>query len=362
MRSFLVALLTVITASKRFSMPLAVALAVYGGTAQAAPSFSQLLVFGDSLIDSGNAHFGSGLLGIPDPTPTELGYYQGRFSNGYNFADYLSLTYAATPATSFLEGGTNFGVGGATAAYSPTEVSPSFLTQLQVFAGTMQPIAGDALVLVAFGGNDVRAVIADLGPVDFTPTLAAMSFGLASLALAGAQHIVVTGVADMGALPVSQSFGSTATALATARSQALNAQIEALVSSLALSSGANISFFDLFALEQSLRTAPAAYSLPALNTTATCQSGGAEAVHSGCSGYLYFDVIHPTTQVHAAIAGAIEEELAAVAEPKSWALLIIGFAFVAIQSSRRLSAGSLAFAVCAVDPSSPSVAGTSSDA
>jgi outer membrane lipase/esterase len=303
--------------------------------AEAAPTFSQLLVFGDSLVDSGNAHLGPRPADIPDPAPAALGYFQGRFSNGYNFADYLSFTYVGTPATSFVEGGTNFAVGGAKAAFSPIEVSPSFLPQLQLFAGTMQPIASDALVLVTFGGNDVRSVIADPGPVDFTPTLAAMSLGLSSLTLAGAQHIVVTGVADMGALPISQTFGSAATALATARSQALNVQFAALASMLALSTGADIEFFDLFGLEQLLRADPAAFGLPALNTTATCQSGGAPAVLSGCNGYLYFDAVHPTTQVHAVIADAIERQLNAVPEPNSWALLLIGFAFMAMRSARQ---------------------------
>ena len=312
-------------------------LALTCGAAQAAP-FSELLVFGDSLVDSGNAHLGHPA-GTADPTPASLGYYQGRFSNGYNFADYLSLNYFGTPATPFLAGGTNFAVGGATAAFNPGETSPSFLPQLQLFAGTMQPIPSNALVLVTFGGNDVRSVLADPGSVDFTPTLTAMSTGLAMLAGAGAEHIVVTGIADIGALPSSQPFGSAATALATARAQALNAQFAALSSSLALSTGANIQFFDLFGFEASLLADPGAYDLPPLDTTTPCQSAGAAAVISGCNGYLYFDSIHPTTQVHEVIADAIEQQLA-VPEPRSWALLLFGFALMGMGSAARRSRAS----------------------
>lgn len=310
---------------KRFVLLLALTLTC--GTAHAGPFFSELLVFGDSLVDSGNAHLGHPS-SIPDPTPASLGYYQGRFTNGYNFADDLGLHYTGTPATAFLAGGTNFAVGGATAAFHAGETSPSFLPQLQLFAGTLQPIPSNALVVVTFGGNDVRGVISDPNPVDFTPTLTAMASGLSLLAGAGAEHIVVTGIPDIGALPVSQPFGSAATALATARSEALNAQFAAITSSLALSTGADIQFFDLFGLEQSLLANPAAFGLPPLDTVDTCQSGGPAAVLS-CNGYLYFDPIHPTAQVHAVIADAIEQQLA-VPEPRSWTLLVAGFALMAV--------------------------------
>src|SRR5690349_23128763 len=59
--------------------------------------YSGVFVFGDSLVDSGNAlklaewYDGLPLTDLPEGAPTVAqGYYLGRFSNGYNFADLLS--------------------------------------------------------------------------------------------------------------------------------------------------------------------------------------------------------------------------------------------------------------------------------
>jgi hypothetical protein len=60
-------------------------------------TYTGVYVFGDSLVDSGNALKLAQWYGdltfsdIPEGAPTsELGYYKGRFSDGYNFADLVS--------------------------------------------------------------------------------------------------------------------------------------------------------------------------------------------------------------------------------------------------------------------------------
>src|ERR1043165_3616845 len=78
---------------------------VLGGTAQPsrAPAwrgvmgYSGAYVFGDSLVDAGNALKLAKFYGtltfsdLPEGAPSaELGYFQGRFSNGYTFADLIS--------------------------------------------------------------------------------------------------------------------------------------------------------------------------------------------------------------------------------------------------------------------------------
>ena len=78
-------------------------------------SYSGLYVFGDSLVDSGNAFIGTK---GAQPSPAD-GYFAGRFSNGFNFADYLSFMISGKPTKALLAGGLNSAVGGATAAYDP---------------------------------------------------------------------------------------------------------------------------------------------------------------------------------------------------------------------------------------------------
>lgn len=318
---------------------------VFAGSVNAAAlPYSSVIVFGDSLTDSGNARLGSILAGNPNPPANPLaGYFDGRFSNGYNFADYLSLAATGAPATPFLAGGHNFSVGGADAAGAPGAASPDFATQLGFFASTGQPIASDALVVVTFGGNDIRDVIFNTGPVDFTPTFAALQNGLAALTAAGARNILVTGLPDIGALPV--TFTAAALAgnpdiidVAHDRSLLLNTKFDFIATKARHTSGADIRFFDLLGFENDLLANPAAYGLPpALNAITPCQAGGPAAVLGGCEGYLYFDPIHPTTQVHLALATAIGSQLLAgvVPEPTNWAMMILGFGLVGCLASPR---------------------------
>src|SRR4030095_3969095 len=60
-------------------------------------AYTGVYVFGDSLVDSGNVLKLAKLYGdltfsdLPDGAPTtELGYYDGRFSDGFTFADLLA--------------------------------------------------------------------------------------------------------------------------------------------------------------------------------------------------------------------------------------------------------------------------------
>ena len=170
-------------------------------TPASATTFSSLIVFGDSLVDSGNAQIGSILNNLPDPAPAAAGYASGRFSNGANFADYLNVGINGSLATAYLQGGANFAVGGALAAYKPGGIIPSFVEQLAIFGSLNQPISSTALVLVTFGGNDVRATIGVNGTPDFSASVSALQTGLAALISAGARNIVVTGVPDIGDLP-----------------------------------------------------------------------------------------------------------------------------------------------------------------
>ncbi len=60
-------------------------------------AYSAVYVFGDSLVDPGNAlklaewYGGLPFTDLPEGAPTEAdGYFKGRFSNGYTFADLVT--------------------------------------------------------------------------------------------------------------------------------------------------------------------------------------------------------------------------------------------------------------------------------
>ena len=65
--------------------------------------YSGVYVFGDSLVDPGNALKLAQFYGtltfsdLPEGAPSaDRGYFLGRFSNGYTFADLLSNKYAGS--------------------------------------------------------------------------------------------------------------------------------------------------------------------------------------------------------------------------------------------------------------------------
>lgn len=307
-------------------------------------SYSGLYVFGDSLVDSGNAYIGT--LGA-EPSPTD-GYFAGRFSNGFNFADYLSFMISGKPTKALLAGGVNAAVGGATAAYDPAETSPSFLSQISYYdALNGTPMDPNALVLVTFGGNDVRDTLGTGGPIDFSASVGAFAVGLQELYNRGARNLLIVGSPDIGLLPASVLLAGTVPgrlAELTARSQQINAQLAALAGLANSVPGVTAGYFDLFGYENALLANPAAYGLPStLNTTTPCQIvGGGSPQLANCSNALYFDAIHPTTQVHQAIATAIAGQLGihAVPEAQIWMMLILGVG-LAGASLRRRRAGAV---------------------
>lgn len=79
--------------------------------------FNNLIVFGDSIVDTGNTQtavvgaFGS----AADPAPASAGYFGGRFTNGINPADVLNQEIEGTNAVGSIYGGDNYAFGGARA-------------------------------------------------------------------------------------------------------------------------------------------------------------------------------------------------------------------------------------------------------
>jgi phospholipase/lecithinase/hemolysin len=311
--------------------------------AHAQAKYSSLLVFGDSLTDSGNAYLGTA---GAQANPAN-GYYLGRFSNGLNYADDLSLALFGTPTVpALLPGGLNFSVGGAEAQFKSGEVSPSFLAQVGLYSTLVgKPIPSDALVLVTFGGNDVRDTILTGGPIDFSPSAVDFATAIFDLYGLGARNFLIVGTPDIGLLPVSiATAGGIPGRLGdlTLRSEEINALFRTETRDIhGFLPGAHGSFFDLFDFEHDLLANPSAYGLPAtLDSTTPCQiPGGGSPQIVNCANSLYFDPIHPTAQGHTAIANALLARLS-VPEPSIWVTMILGFLTIGIMVRRagRLAA------------------------
>lgn len=304
-----------------------------------ANTYSSLYVFGDSLVDGGNAFLATGGTAA---SPGD-GYFSGRFSNGPNFADDLSNALLGQPLTvPALLGGTNIAVGGTTAEHKYVG-DLSFIEQASIFPTYTHSatIPGNALVLVTFGGNDVRATDGIAGPVSFQQAAADFSTALGLLYADGARNFLITGSPDIGLLPdsVIKTGGNQAQLdLLSQRSQQISGLFQGATTALDALPGVNATYFDFFDFEHDLIADPAAYGLADLETTTPCQKpGGGSPQLSNCTKSLYFDGIHPTYLVHQVIANAILARLdaAAVPEPAAWITMILGFAVTGVAMRHR---------------------------
>lgn len=312
-----------------------------------ASSYSNVYVFGDSLSDNGNLSMAPG---APAGTPT-------RFTNGPVAAEVIAgaLGFALTPSDHLNGGfaGNNFAVAGAKAVDEdgdestpdinlPTQVNAF----LQINGGTAP---SDALYIVLIGGNDIRAAreIRTAAVFAETPqerqairqaardslTLAAESeqAQIAKLIQAGAQHLMVIGAPDIGAIPetdlvVAGLLANTQTKaqerrakrilkVSTKLSTKFNKKLARKVARLEHQTGIDIIEFDLlsFLTEQIDGAEEFGYT----NTDDACifvfSQGGtpnpecvvSDPAFPAKTSFLFWDEIHPTTTAHQNAGAAI---------------------------------------------------------
>jgi phospholipase/lecithinase/hemolysin len=200
-------------------------------------AFTHVFVIGDSLVDAGNAlelaewYDGLPFQDLPEGAPTpELGYFDGRFSNGYTFADLVAnkaIGVVTEPVFPYhfedpwlgipidpFEGdpsgnNTNYAYGGSHIR-NGVEVVPDLDEQTDALRDAVDGrISSSALIIITMGGNDVR----DLAPTGTDPVPQAAAYAelrecaiqlqheLSQLIGDGARNICITGIADVGLIP-----------------------------------------------------------------------------------------------------------------------------------------------------------------
>ena len=317
-----------------FCLLLAVA-AFFGGTshlpAQGTPSFSQVIVFGDSLSDDGNIRNrleDQYLLSYPGG---DFNYSDGRFTNSSD-TDPASDLYAGTwheqlardflglaAATNSLDGGTDFAFGGATTEEATREVT--VISNPEPFIGgdftvtidnlgkqvddylTDETLDPAALFIVWGGGNDL---FNDDSSDNVVATAQRVGGLVDRLARAGAVSILVPNVPPLGLIPNYKDDPERAAALNAASAQyrdELTAQLDSTVSTLA-GDGITITLYrlDVYGLFYRLAANPEDYGF--VNITDSAQGADVDPDE-----YLFWDEIHPTTAGHYQIAVAASEVL-----------------------------------------------------
>lgn len=301
----------------------------------AAP-YSGLVVFGDSLSDSGN----NAAAGLYDPTQVvssnayipSFTYASGTYSNGpvwaSTLASMIGLPGGSMPS---LLGGSNYAFGGATTGPAGSSFPFSLTDQVSSYLFATGGVApSDALYVIAGGGNNARAALTALmlgAPPGPTIAAAASAFAadvggmVDALQAAGAKRIVVWNTPNLGLAPAVTAAGALASATGSAVASSMNAALAAR-----LLGETDVLTFDLFGLLGEIAIDPSLFGLT--NISDAC---GAVA---GCdpSKYLFWDGIHPTSGGHALLAQAM---FSAVPEPAALWLVLAAMVMVAMQRRRR---------------------------
>jgi outer membrane lipase/esterase len=279
-------------------------------------SAERIVVFGDSLSDTGNVFALTGLhstrpytaSNIPD-APYPIGGL--NFSNGHIWISEvgrkLNNTVDVSAALRAPHVFNNYAFGGARARDGASPI-PSLSQQVSLYLGNPGNISVTRHFVV-IGGNDVRDAISAYmtggslaaGHI-IVDAVTAISDNIQSLAATGARYFMVGNVPDLGKVPAVTALGPDASRLASTLTIQFNDALERTLVMLETEPSIHITRLDLFSFINNVVTDPGAYGL--INVTASCLK---PSVHAGAicdhpDNYLFWDGIHPTRAAHLLIA------------------------------------------------------------
>jgi len=331
--------------------------------AHALPSYSELIVFGDSLSDTGNAANFTETASLPlqplyftdfpDLVPDTAYEVSRKFTNnGPIWVETLGAALGL-PTEPFSEGGTVYAIGGANSTDNlpgvPPENDPLFSVEEQVgifLADRAYVAPSDALYTFTIGANDVRDALA-LAASGGNPipviqaSLTSVVTMIGALATSGAEDILLFNVPNLGVVPQVTLFDALDpqdVALLFAQAAAsynslMAAALTQLVADLALAGiDLNLILADSYDLLTDVSSNPATYGLT--NGVDSCLGFFPDLPCAEPDSYVFWDGIHPTVAMHQIVAQAAFE---AIPVPGPIVLLLIGaLAARGVQARRAL--------------------------
>ena len=285
-----------------------------------AASYSEIVAFGDSLSDAGNASIVT-LNAQPGPgyatrsvplVPFPVGYFtnpqSGSGPAGLWVDQFAADIGVADPSPALAPlGGSNYAVGSATTASGLASMN----NQVGLFLTNTGGAAPSTALYTFWGGaNDI---LGSLSPTAAADNIAAQ---IAAVAAAGGHNFLWLNLPELGDIP-GLIGNPVLAATANLESDAFNAEWAKDLAFLQ-SHGIDVTGVNINSLFGNLLTNPGAYGLT--NTTSACD------LTAGCdpNTFLYWDLEHPTTYADSLVANFANQALNPTPEPASVVLMGIG--------------------------------------
>jgi phospholipase/lecithinase/hemolysin len=254
-------------------------------------SFTALYAFGDSLTDTGK-----------NP-PVESGYYNGRYSNGALWIEYLSAMLGIPYNSS-----NNFAYSGSTTSDLSSQI-----------AGTGAPAnPQSALYAVWSGGNDFLQSIGNNSENDaawnttISHAVSNIVNAVATLYTNGAREVIVGNLPNLGHIPELSGTGNFTNYIGT-KVELFNVTLGTAVTNLMQGyPGLRIYFMNANQAMTSVYDSPATYGFTVISIGALQDANLTDKSFAGPgANYFFWDPVHPTTKMHAMI-GALAYDLVGV--------------------------------------------------
>jgi phospholipase/lecithinase/hemolysin len=286
--------------------------------ASAAP-FSAMYVFGDSLSDQGNIfNLTGGSVNPTQATPPSPPYFNGRYSNGPNWVDYLGQNLGLKPTlftnlnTTIPTQGINYAEGGAYSGIgNAVDPNPNLLGVFQQvglftkpFIDAYRKVDPNALYIVLGGANDYLFPQTNntTQPKPFENILQSVKL----LAASGAKNIVVLNLPDLGKIPAATIDNRNPISLSQSTIE-FNSALAAGLRTLRHNSQLNIVSVDVNSLVKQIITNKQLFGVK--NVTDACLNTTTQTICTSPNKYLYWDDFHPTTVIDKLVA---DKALAAI--------------------------------------------------
>ncbi|HMD97915.1 MAG TPA: SGNH/GDSL hydrolase family protein [Terriglobia bacterium] len=312
---------------RTLTLTLAIGLLVAWPVSSLADSISQLVVFGDSLSDTGNVYIGTG-----GATPAPPFYTAGLYTDGPDsfpstpgpqgvWVQQLAGMLGVPSPTPSLALGTDYAFGGALTGHDPgfpgPGIEPFVGDQLNLYlTGHPLGVPSNALYVFWAGANDIFTGLN-------TPQQAAtnLAANINTLYADGGRDFLWLDMPPLGETPDGLALGSVVSGELNLASQAYNAAWSSSISVLeATDPGIKIVGVDVYGLVDSMLADPSAYGF--VNATDKAQSQNVDP-----NTYLYWDGVHPTTEGHYQVAKLAYQDLTTPELPASMLLgtaLLVG--------------------------------------